>query len=60
MNLDGWKYLIEFGYGLYIYGRGRERVGINNKGTLVLSYKMGPDKSPRCKECKQGGKNERH
>ncbi len=43
MDLTGWTYLFEFGHGLYCYAKGRERVGINKWGKVIVQYRMGPD-----------------
>jgi len=51
MDLTAWNYLFRFGNGLYIHAKGRERVGVDEDGNVVVAYKIGPDKSPRCQEC---------
>lgn len=52
MNLIGWTYLFEFGCGLHIYGKGKDRVGANGSEEVIVKYRAGPNKkSPRCQEC---------
>lgn len=53
MDLTGWTYLFEFGYGLYIYAKGKDRVGVGRDGKAIIQYRMNATSrnNPRCKEC---------
>jgi len=38
-NTAGWKLILEFGYGLYLYGKGDLRRAVNAKsGRIVVEY----------------------
>lgn len=56
MDLRTWKYLFEFGHGLYIYAHSKNRVGVDKEGKVVIKYRAGPDRNPRCEECLAAGK----
>jgi hypothetical protein len=39
MDLTGWTYCLTLGHDLYVYGKGRRRVAIDDKsGRVVLSF----------------------
>jgi len=39
INIAGWEFILEFGYGLYLYSKGSLRRAVNVKsGRIVLEY----------------------
>jgi len=38
MGLEGWTYLFEFGSGLFIYSRRKQRIGVDKNGQLLIAY----------------------
>lgn len=40
-NIPGWTYLLTFGYGLDIYGKGKKRKAVDRKtGQEILNYTL--------------------
>jgi len=40
-NIAGWEFILEFGHGLYLYGKDDLRRAVNAKsGRIVLEYTM--------------------
>lgn len=40
VNTEGWTLILEFGYGLHLYGQGDLRRAVNIAGRIVLEYTM--------------------
>ena len=38
MGLEGWTYLFEFGSGLFIYSRRKQRIGVDKNGQLLIAF----------------------
>lgn len=62
MDLSEWTYLFPFGRNFFVYAKGKDRVGVDKEGRMIVQYRMdAPSKrNPRCKEClasRIGGSN---